>query len=147
VLAWLGRHYQEDVEQMPPALRAYWQGTITRGKIADEAMKESQDVLSEARSELRSERLDLVETWIREYELAENRDPWQVEITGAERDEFVSMLNDRRLLVALDLGITENDMETHPSHVSSEARRSGVLEIDVLGHFILITLGPQIYRP
>jgi hypothetical protein len=147
VLAWLGRHYQEDVEQMPPALRAYWQGTITRGKIADEAMKESQDVLSEARSELRSERLDLVETWIREYELAENRDPWQVEITGAERDEFVSMLNDRRLLVALDLGITENDMETQPSHVSSEARRSGVLEIDVLGHFILITLGPQIYRP
>jgi len=147
VLARLGRHYQEDISRMPPALRAYWQGTITKGEIDDKSdLKESQEVLAEARAELRSERLGLVENWIREFELAEDRNPWQVEISTAERDEFVAMLNDRRMLLATELGITEADMEADPHQIANEARRASVLEIDVLGHFILVTLGPQIYR-
>ena len=84
---------------------------------------------------------------MREFELAEERDPWQVELSTAERDEFVAMLNDRRMLLALELGITEEDMEADPSQISNEARRACILEIDVLGHFILVMLGPQIYRP
>jgi len=148
VLARLRRHYQEDVAQLPPALRAYWEGRMTHGQVSDKnELKEAQEVLSEARAELRSERQALVENWIREYELAEERDPWKVEISSAERDEFVAMLNDRRLLLALELGITEQDMEADPGQISEEARRSAILEIDVLGHFILVTLGPQIYRP
>jgi hypothetical protein len=148
VLARLGKHYQEDVARLPPALRAYWQGTITRGGTAEkDELKESQEVLSEARAELRAERLALAENWMREFELAEERDPWKVEISGAERDEFVAMLNDRRLLLALELGITEEDMEADPGQIPNEARRASILEIDVLGHFILVMLGPQIYRP
>jgi len=148
VLARLGRHYQEDLSKMPPALRAYWQGKITRGEVSDPAaLKESQDVLSEARAEVRSDRLALVESWIREFEIAEDRDPWAVEVTSAERDEFVSMLNDRRLLLALEFGISEEDMDMKPAQITNEARHHAVLEIDVLGHFIMIILGPQIHRP
>jgi hypothetical protein len=103
--------------------------------------------LSEARADLRSERMALVETWIRKYERAGKRDPWEVKLTGAERDEFISMLNDRRIQIALDLGITQTDMEAEPEEISEERRKHGILEIDVLGHFILVMLGPQIYRP
>ena len=148
VLTRLGQHYQEDIAELPPAQRAYWEGRITRNKISEKNdLKESQEMLSEARAELRSDRLALVETWLREFELAEERDPWTVEISAAERDEFVSMLNDRRLLLALELGITEHDMDAQPSQISSEARRAAILEIDVLGHFIMVTLGPQMHRP
>jgi len=149
VLAQLGAHYREDVAKLPPAQRAYWQGSISRGTggADPEALKESQEVVSEARAELRSERLLLVENWLRDYELAESRDPWQVEVTAADRDEFVSMLNDRRLLLALELGVTEADMEANPAEITEQRRRHAILEIDILGHFILVTLGPQIYRP
>jgi len=148
VLARLGKHYQENVARMPPALRAYWQGTISRGGVAGkDDLKESQEVLAEARAELRDERLAVVENWMRDFEITEERNPWRVEISSAERDEFVSMLNDRRMLLALELGITEEDMEADPRQISQEARRAGILEIDVLGHFILVMLGPQIYRP
>ncbi len=148
VLARLGKHYQEDVARMPPMLRAYWQGTIARGDAAGkEELRESQEVLAEARAELRAERLALVENWMREFELAEERDPWRVEISGAERDEFVAMLNDRRMLVALELGVTEQDMDADLGQISNETRRAGILEIDVLGHFILVMLGPQVHRP
>ncbi len=148
VLARLGKYYEGDVAQLPPVLRTYWQGTISRRGVAGkEDLQESQEVLSEARVELRAERLALVENLMREFELAEERDPWRVEISGAERDEFVAMLNDRRMMIALELGITEEDMEADPSQISQEVRRGGILEIDVLGQFILIMLGPQIYRP
>jgi hypothetical protein len=147
VLARLGKNYEEDVTQMPPALRAYWQGTITRGLAEKDEMKESHEVLAEARSELRAERLALVEDWMREFDIAEERDPWKVEISSAERDEFIAMLNDRRMLLAMELGITEEDMEADPGHIPNEMRRAGILEIDVIGHFILVMLGPQIYRP
>ena len=148
VLARMGRHYQEDVSRLPPALRAYWQGTLTRGSLGgSEDLKESQEMLAEARADLRSERLALAENWIRDYELAEEHDPWQVDITAAERDEFVAMLNDRRMLLALEAGVTETDMEADLTKISNEARRACILEIDVLGHFILVMLGPQIYRP
>jgi hypothetical protein len=148
VMAQLGRHYQEDVSQMPTALRAYWEGNITSGETSDpDELREEQQALSEARADLRSERMALVETWIRKYERAGKRDPWEVKLTGAERDEFISMLNDRRIQIALDLGITQTDMEAEPEEISEERRKHGILEIDVLGHFILVMLGPQIYRP
>jgi hypothetical protein len=148
ILARLGRHYQEDPAQMPPALRSYWQGVIATEPAAfSEDLKESQEMLRESREELRSERLALVENWIRDYELAEDRQPWQVEITTAERDEFIAMLNDRRMTLALEVGISGEDMEIDPSHITQDARRSAILEIDVLGHFILVTIGPQIHRP
>jgi hypothetical protein len=146
VMARMARHYQEDVSRLPPMLRAYWTGTISRGKVDDD-LKESQEVLAEARGELRSERLSLAETWLREYELAEEREPWQVEITGAERDEFIAMLNDRRMLLALEAGVTEADMEADLGQIQQEARRMTIWEIDMLGAFILAMLGPQIYRP
>jgi hypothetical protein len=147
-LAHLGRHYQEDTAKMPPALRAYWQGVISSAPgTPTPEIRELQSDLTEARTELRAERLALVESWMREYELAEQRDPWQVELTTAERDEFVAMLNDRRLALALDLGIIEDDMEADLAQIPDDTRRAAILEIDLLGHFIILLLGPQIYRP
>jgi hypothetical protein len=148
ILTRLARHYADDPSQMPRAVRDFWQGSISAGEgPRPEDMRESQEILSEARAELRSERLTLAENWIRDYEIAEDRAPWRVEVSGAERDEFVAMLNDRRMTLALEIGISEADMELEPSRISDDARRSAILEIDVLGHFILVTLGPQIFRP
>ena len=149
VLARLARHYAEDMARTAarPARLLAGHHHPARAPCQDD-LQESQEVLCRvARAELRAERLALVENWMREFELAEERDPWQVEITSAERDEFVAMLNDRRMLLALEIGITEDDMEADPARFRNEARRAAILEIDVLGHFILVALGPQIYRP
>ena len=145
ILDRLARHYREDTADMPPGVRAYWQGSISRERTAD--LQEAQEMLADSRAELRSERLALAESWIRKYKNAEYRQPWRVDISSAERDEFVAMLNDRRMSLAMEIGISDAEMEIDPSRISNDARRSAILEIDVLGHFILVTLGPQIYRP
>ena len=101
-------------------------------------------MLADSRADLRSERLALAESWLRDFELAE--EPWVMEMTGAERDEFIAMLNDRRLVLAVESGVAhENGLGE--SKLTLDDRRAAVLEIDVLGHFIMVLLGPQIYRP
>jgi hypothetical protein len=143
VLARLARHYEEDIASLPPALRTFWQSGSSTPATGEDG-EESREVLAESRAELRSERRTLAESWLREFEIAEQRDPWIVELTTAERDEFVSMLNDRRLILGLEAGVMNEDK---PLQVPEEVRRVAVMEIDVLGHFIMVTLGPQIYRP
>ena len=148
VLARLARHYREDVESLSPAVRTYWQtgASVSPAVAAPEegAAAESRDVLAESRADLRSDRGLLAESWLRDFELAE--EPWQFEMTTAERDEFVSMLNDRRLLLALESGLAGEE-RPFSGHGVPDERRAAVMEIDVLGHFIMIMLGPQIFRP
>jgi hypothetical protein len=148
VLARLARHYRDDPADLSPALRAFWQ---TGASVPESMPKpdggeagESRDVLAESRPDLRSERRELAESWLRDFELAE--EPWSFEMTTAERDEFVSMLNDRRLVLALEAGIMQEEHLSHGAKALDD-RRSAIMEIDVLGHFIMILLGPQISRP
>jgi hypothetical protein len=143
VLARLARHYREDVNEVSPALRAYWQHGIS-ADIQDKSSEESREVLAESRADLRSERRALAESWLRDFELAE--EPWVMEMTTAERDEFVAMLNDRRLILAVESGVARED-GPRLDQLTLDDRRAAVLEIDVLGHFIMVLLGPQIYRP
>jgi hypothetical protein len=148
VLVRLARHYREDLGQLSPGLRRFWQNgssvAATEQPAKGAEAEESREVLSESRAELRSERLALAESWLRDFELAE--EPWEMEMTNAERDEFVAMLNDRRLILAVEAGVTREEHITS-SKGALEDRRAAILEIDVLGHFIMVLLGPQIYRP
>jgi len=142
----LGRqaaHYEEDLASLPPAQRTFWQNGSTAPETGEDG-DESREVLADSRAELRSERRMLAEGWVREFEIAEQRDPWVVELTTAERDEFVAMLNDRRLILGLEIGMLNAGQA---AGVPADVRRVALMEIDVLGHFIMVTLGPQIYRP
>jgi len=148
VLVRLARSYREDLSQVSPALKTFWQhGTSVAAaqqppKNTD--AEESREVLAESRADMRSERLALAEAWLRDFELAE--EPWEMEMTSAERDEFISMLNDRRLILAVESGVTREEHITIGKGALDD-RRAAILEIDVLGHFIMVLLGPQIYRP
>ena len=151
VLAHLREHYARDLDSMPTAQRTYWEQTrspeLTGAAGEADAPSDDESILGDARAELRSQRLTLAENWVHDFELADSRDPWVVELSAAERDEFVAMLNDRRLLLALEIGLTDNDMERHQKPLKrNDSRTVAILEIDLLGHFIVVMLGPQIYR-
>ncbi len=52
--------------------------------------------------------------------MAENHNPWSVEISSEDRDEFISILNDRRMLLSIDLGITQEDMDADLNEITNE---------------------------
>ena len=142
VLARLAVHYREELGGISPVLRDFW-STGASISLNNAAGDESREVLAESREELRSERCALAEAWLRDFELAE--EPWVIDMTTSERDEFVAMLNDRRLILALESGMTREEKPTGKPGLHD--RRAAILEIDVLGHFIMVLLGPQIHRP
>ena len=150
VLAQLAGHYRQDVAQLPPTQRAYWLG---KGSLPADTLPEprelrsAEELLAESRLDLRSERLDLAENWIRAFKATGERAPWILEISSTERDEFLAMINDRRLLVALEHGITESEMDADPNQIENEERRTAIYEIYFLGHFIFAVIGPQFHRP
>ena len=143
VLARLARHYRDDLGEMSPGLRDFWR-TGASIAVNDKSSDDSRDMLAESREELRSERRELAEAWLRDFELAE--EPWVIDMTTAERDEFVAMLNDRRLILAVETGVSREDAMPAVKP-GLDNRRAAILEIDVLGHFIMVLLGPQIHRP
>jgi hypothetical protein len=143
VLARLVRHYRDDLSGVSPALRDFWR-TGASVPVTDAATEDSREVLADSREELRSDRLALAEAWLRDFELAE--EPWVIDMTTAERDEFVAMLNDRRLILAVETGVAREGA-LPPNKLGLDDRRAAILEIDVLGHFIMVLLGPQIHRP
>ncbi|HUB66797.1 MAG TPA: hypothetical protein VL981_04865 [Candidatus Methylacidiphilales bacterium] len=150
VMAQLASHYREDVAQLSPPQRAYWlgRGNLPPGTMPRQSeVQSAEELLAGARLELRSERLALAEKFLREFKAAGKHDPWNIDLDSAERDEFLAMINDRRLLLALDHGIAETDMDTDPSQIENEARRAAIFEIYFLGRFIFATIGPQLYRP
>jgi hypothetical protein len=154
IMARLAGHYREDVSQLPPAQRDFWlgkgslpPGTLPPAGAANEELASAEELLAESRLELRPERLNLAENWVREFETAEKHDPWSIELSASERDDFLAMVNDRRLLVALEHGITEVEMDADPGEIEDDARRAAIFEIYFLGRFIFSALGPQIYRP
>ena len=150
VLARLREHYAQSVADLPPAQRTFWKESHSpelTGPVAEAAAKDEETVLADARAELRSQRLVLAENWVQDFELADSRDPWTVELADGDRDEFVAMLNDRRLLLALEIGLNEADLARGPETFrANDARTAALLEIDLLGHFIMVILGPQTYR-
>ncbi len=144
ILAQLERHYRLAVDDLSPAQQAYWRGNVVRSTEASpEEIEASNELLSEARAELRSERLNLVEAWLRDFELAEDRDPWVVELDATERDEFIAMINDRRLLLALEFAITEKEMDQPLQDFTDDTRRMVRMEIGILGSMIGIILDPE----
>lgn len=143
ILSRMAGHYRDDPAGLPPAQRAYWEGHIASDNRAARALAGSQELLAEARAELRGERAVLVENWLQALDLAETHQPWVLELDGAERDDFIAILNDRRLLLALDLGVGDEEMEMDLGQIVTEARRAAILEIDLLGHFILVALKPD----
>ena len=158
VLTQLAGHYRRDVAQLPPPQRAYWlgQGNLPPGtppppppggETERRELQSADELLADSRLELRSERLNLAENWISAFEAATERDPWIVEISSSERDEFLAMINDRRLLLAPEHGITESEMDADPARIENEGRRAAIFEIYFLGRFIFAVIGPQFNRP
>ena len=121
----------------------------TRGDArGNEDLKESQEVLAEARAELRSERLALAENWMRELRTGRGARP----VAGRNLHRGAGRIRGDAQRSPDDAG--PGDRHHRGRHggrprprFRNEARRAAILEIDVLGHFILVMLGPQIYRP
>ncbi|CAB4243899.1 conserved protein of unknown function [Methylacidimicrobium sp. AP8] len=132
----LRKHYQTDVSQLSEPLQQYWRGVLTRseGIEDDEEMADGADVLEAERLSWRPERVALLNRWLApESSLHNPLDP-SLRLSRGEIDEFLSMLNDRRLTLAIAQGITDEQMEWNPLMVKSRDLQRSLWEIHFLAY-------------
>ena len=129
----LRNHYQTDVSQLPEALQRHWRGTVSRGE-EDEEIPGAAEELEAERLGWRPERLALLQTWLAPDSPLQNPAQASLRLSRGEVDEFLSMLNDRRLTLAITQGITEEQMDWNPLTVRSRDLQRALWEIHFLAY-------------
>ncbi|ACD82712.1 hypothetical protein [Candidatus Methylacidiphilum infernorum] len=129
----LKKHYQQEISEFPDPLRKFWTGELSRQTSPAEVEELIEDLTAE-RLELRSERLKLLEDWLSKENSLRNPSKGYLRIAKKDIDQFLCLLNDRRITLALMHGITEEQMEWDPFLIKSKALQQAIWEIHFLAY-------------
>jgi hypothetical protein len=129
----LSQHYEVKIEDLPERLRTYWQGRVSSGQGDGEALQEEQELLEGERAAWRSERHAMIQQWLGGYQAGR---AWQLALAEPELDVFVAIINDRRLILSVEFGVTDADMDRDPEDVPHDRRRQVLWEIHLLALFL-----------
>ncbi len=128
-LAALKDDYEADYDSLPDVQRRYWDGTLTVSQGPD--LAEAAADLKDARLGWRSDRLRALERWLGpESGLAGNDDLFVLPADDIE--QFLSVLNDRRLLLAAVHAVNDGKMEENPADVEDKDLQRALWEIHFL---------------
>jgi hypothetical protein len=127
----LQRQQETPVEQLPATLREYWQGIISRGQT--DSLEEAAKDLTEARLLWRGERATLLKIWIEKLKIEKEAENIAIALKKDDLEQFLTMINDRRLLLAAEYEITEREMDTDPVEIKNQERRLVLVEMFLLG--------------
>ncbi|MDD4932451.1 MAG: DUF2017 family protein [Methylacidiphilaceae bacterium] len=129
----LRKHYQTDFSQLSEALQQHWRGTMSREAEGEEIPGAAEELEAE-RLGWRPERLALLDKWLAPDSPLQNPAQASLTLSQGEVDEFLSMLNDRRLTLAVGQGITEEQMDWNPLTVRSRDLQRALWEIHFLAY-------------
>lgn len=118
----LQKQYEVALDELPPALQAYWKGTLS--SQPDPTLAEAAEDLKDARLAWRSERLNAVDHWLGLKGSLLDKDNDFFVLEADEIDLFLAVLNDRRLSLAALHDFGDAAMEIHPSAAPAEAQRA-----------------------
>lgn len=132
----LAAHYEVSIQDLPERLQAYWRGTISRQEGCRKSeWAEAQADLEETRRAWRSQRLEVLKEWLCEYDAQRNEPNWELKLNADRMDLFLSILNDRRLTLAAEWNIGDEEMDSDPCEVKREEVRQALWEIHLLSYF------------
>jgi hypothetical protein len=128
----LRAHYQLDEAEVSERAHRYWRGKLFTEEAHDPEDKLMAEELAEARWALRAERLNCVEAWLEGEAGLLRGKAGALKLTIPELDQFLKVLNDRRLLLAAEFSLTEELLEEHPQEVASLEVQHALWEVHFL---------------
>jgi hypothetical protein len=127
-------HYRAELAELPEPLRRYWVGSISKESLTGPEAEEAEELLKETRLAWRSERAELVERWLERTHPVPGTGRSRLVLERDEVDAFLSIINDRRLTLAVEHGIGEEEMNRNPLWVSSRSLQRALWEIHFLAY-------------
>lgn len=130
----LREHYSTDESKLPSKLRKFWRGTLSRTPEKTEEWTEAEEDLASARWGIKSERLVLVNRWLASDGLLLAANQSKLGLDEGECEQFLCILNDRRLLLALEYNLDDTLLEKNPVTVSDHEAQQALWEIHFLAY-------------
>ncbi len=133
-------HYSTDESTLSTKSQAYWKGKLTHSKDIEKELSEESVDLSETRRLWKSERLILVRKWLAEEGTLKTQGGGILVLDQGEAEQFLAVINDRRLLLALEHNLDEEMMSRHLSKINDSELQQALWEIHFLAiiqHYIL----------
>jgi hypothetical protein len=137
--------YRQKVDSLPEAVQQHLRGSISK-EAEPEKLREEQEALQAERLAWRGERLVLLEKWMGDYLRSGVGKSWTFDLTRDELEGLLMILNDRRLLLATEHGLDEEEMEAQWEKAMDVNQRLVLGEIDLLTQFLgsfLMALNPD----
>jgi hypothetical protein len=130
----LREHYSTDESKLPSKLRKFWRGTLSRTPEKTAEWSEAEEDLASARWGIKSERLIFVNQWLSSTGLLLAANSSKLSLDPSECEQFLCIINDRRLLLALDHQLDDVLMEQNPINVPDHEAQQALWEIHFLAH-------------
>jgi hypothetical protein len=125
------RHYQTPPELWNERERQFWSAEVVQETDDSKGGQEATENLQEEKNLWRSERTELLQKWLG----SEQTDPpnFTFAVLPEEIDPLVSILNERRLLLAALYAVDESKMELDLENIPDRHEREALIEIHILG--------------
>jgi hypothetical protein len=124
-------HYRVPMETLDERMRAYWRGSLSKSKKKE--LQEAEDDLASMRSLWRSERLKTVEEWLKTINTEEANRTQSLTLTSETLEQWIQILNERRLILAAEHEVSETEMNFDLCHLKDESLKRVIMEIQLLG--------------
>jgi hypothetical protein len=126
--------YAAPPENLAPAVQAYFRGSITSAADIGE-LAQAQEDLELERAQWRSERLAKISRWRDQLRKGLELQHPRLLLVTEDVPVFLAVLNDRRLVLAAEGGVTEEIMNADPQELEDEDLQRKIWEIHLLAYF------------
>jgi len=128
----LQESYETPMESLSDRERAYWKGSLLDPKASSSQLKNESESLESERLEWKENRLIIVNRWLDQFNDFNPKREFKFKVLKEEADALLQITNDRRLLLAANHEIQEEDMHHDLEKLHQNPKAGALIEIDFL---------------
>lgn len=128
----LQQSYETPMESLSDQERSYWKGSLLDPHASSSLLKNASEALELERLEWKDHRLTIINRWLDQFNDFNPKQEFEFKFLKEEADALLQITNDRRLLLAANHNIQEEDMHHDLEKLHQNPKAGALIEIDFL---------------
>ena len=124
--------YETPMESLSDQERTYWKGSLLDPHASSSHLKNESEALELERLEWKENRHIIVNRWLDQFNDYNHKREFEFKFLREEADALLQITNDRRLLLAANHDIQEEDMHHDLEKLHQNPKAGALIEIDFL---------------
>lgn len=143
----LQQSYETPIEGLTDQERSYWKGSLLDPHASSSQLKNESEALELERLIWKGDRLKIVNRWLDQFNDFNPKQEFEFKFLKEEADALLQITNDRRLLLAANHQIREEDMHHDLEKLHQNPKAEALFEIDFLAFVQSAVIHSLEYEP